>query len=345
MDNKGKEITSITKDAERRATIGDVLGAEYLGGSKTNLGKFLGWSTEKGGKTLDKDAQFLTKYDAEETTSVTLYEVYENEWMDEIPEVTIVEDKKTEESIKQETQSVVEEIVAGTIADSVVDEETAKKVLEAKENNQTVTAEIVVKEIKQEEIAQIDKEVIEDIEDKVTSELGEDAKVQYLDVAIVLKADDNELGTLNKLKEKIRITVAIPEELKAEGRTYKVIRNHNGEVTVLDTVLNEDGTISFETDQFSTYALAYADAEGSGTNPNPGNTPSEGGNTPSQGGSTPSEGSISSEGSNKPSVEENKDVKAPQTGDNRSVMMYVIICMVALAAIVVASKKKLNEEN
>lgn len=344
MDNKGKEITSITKDAERRATIGDVLGAEYLEGTKTNLGKFLGWSTEKGGKTLDKDTQFLTKYDAEETTSVTLYEVYENEWMDEIPEVTIVEDKKTEASIEQEAQNVVSDI-EGALSASVVDETTAEKVSEALSKGQTVTAEIVVKEIKQEEITQIDKEVIEDIEDKVTSVLGEDAKVQYLDVAIVLKADDKELGTLNKLEGKITITVAIPEELKAEGRTYKVIRNHNGDVKVLDTVLNEDGTISFETDRFSTYALAYADAEGSGTNPNPGNTPSEGGNTPSEGGSTPSEGSIPSEGNTKPSVEGNKDAKAPQTGDNRSVVMYVTICMVALTAIVVASKKKLNEEN
>ena len=48
MDNKGKEITSITKDVERRATISDVLGAEYLGGTQTNLGNFLGWSTEQG---------------------------------------------------------------------------------------------------------------------------------------------------------------------------------------------------------------------------------------------------------------------------------------------------------
>lgn len=339
MDNKGKEITSITKDAERRATIGDVLGAEYLDGSKINLGKFLGWSTEKGGKTLDKDAQFLTKYDAEDTTSVTLYEVYENEWMDE---VTIVKDKETAEKINQETQTVVDDIQAGRVSDSV-DEETAKRVSEAKVNNQTVTAEIVVKELNQEEIAQNDKAVIED---KVTSVLGEDAKVQYLDVAIVLKADDEELGTLNKLEEEITITVAIPEELKAEGRTYKVIRNHNGEVTVLETVLNEDGTISFKTDRFSTYALAYADEEGTSTNPNPDNTPSEGGSTPSEGGSTPSEGgSAPSEGNTKPSVNDNKEAKTPQTGDNRSVMMYVTICMVALAAIVVASKKKLNEEN
>ncbi len=333
MDNKGKEITSITKDAERRATIGDVLGEEYLGGTKTNLGKFLGWSTEKGGKTLDKDTQFLTKYDAEETTSVTLYEVYENEWMEE---VTVVEDKKTEETVYQETQKVVQDILNENVSDSVVDEETAKKVSEAKGKGQEVTAEIVVKEMNTEEIAQNDKAVIED---KVTSVLGEDAKVQYLDVTIVLKADDEELGTLNKLEEEITITVAIPEELKAEGRTYKVIRNHNGEVTVLDTVLNDDGTISFKTDRFSTYALAYADEEGTGTNPNPGNTPSEGGSAPS-------------EGTTKPSADDNKDsnkkpstdVKAPQTGDNHSVVMYVIICLVAVAAIVVANKKKLNEK-
>lgn len=340
MDNKGKEITSVTKDAERRATIGDVLGAEYLDGSKTNLGKFLGWSTEKGGEILDKDTQFLTKYDAEETTSVTLYEVYENEWMDE---VTIVEDKKTEETITQETTKVVQDILDKKVSDSVVDEKTVENVSKAISQGQEVTAEIVVKELNQEEIAQNDKAVIED---KVTSVLGEDAKVQYLDVAIVLKADDEELGTLNKLEEEITITVAIPEELKAEGRTYKVIRNHNGEVTVLETVLNEDGTISFKTDRFSTYALAYADEEGTSTNPNPDNTPSEGGSTPSEGGSTPSEGgSAPSEGNTKPSVNDNKEAKTPQTGDNRSVMMYVTICMVALAAIVVASKKKLNEEN
>ena len=31
-------------------------------------------------------------------------------------------------------------------------------------------------------------------------------------------------------------------------------------VPVLDTVMNEDGTLSFETDKFSTYAIAYKEA-------------------------------------------------------------------------------------
>ncbi len=223
-----------------------------------------------------------------------------------VGKVNVVEDEKTQETVDKETQSVVEQVIAGTVADSVVDEKTAEKVTEAINSGKTVSAEIVVVKVPESEIAQIEQTAIEE---KVTAELGEDAKVQYLDVAIVLKAGEEELGTLNELEEEITITVAIPEELKAEGRTYKVIRNHNGEVTVLNTVVNEDGTISFKTDRFSTYALAYADKEETNTNPVV-----------------------------KP-VTPSTETKAPQTGDNSAVMIYVAICLVALAAILVTKKR------
>ena len=336
LDNTGKEITSVTKDMERRTTIGDILGTEYLDGTKTNLGEFLGWSTEKGGKVLDKDTQFLIPYDSENTTFVNLYEVYEKGETGETPEqptldskVTIVEDKKTEEAVQQETQKVVADIVAGNVSNSVVDEKTAEKVTEAINSGQTVTAEIIVKEVEQNEIAQNEQNAIEE---KVTSVLGADAKVQYLDVAIVLKAGEEELGTLNELEEEITITVAIPEELKAEGRTYKVIRNHDGEIAVLDTVVNEDGTISFKTDCFSTYALAYADEEETGINPNPDNKPTTDGKK-----DTNTNTNANTNQSDKTAPDE----QGPQTGDNSSVMIYVVICFVALATIVVTKKKNL----
>ena len=336
LDNTGKEITSVTKDMERRTTIGDILDTEYLDGTKTNLGEFLGWSTEKDGKVLDKDTQFLIPYDSENTTFVNLYEVYEKGETGETPEqptldskVTIVEDKKTEEAVQQETQKVVADIVAGNVSNSVVDEKTAEKVTEAINSGQTVTAEIIVKEVEQNEIAQNEQNAIEE---KVTSVLGADAKVQYLDVAIVLKAGEEELGTLNELEEEITITVAIPEELKAEGRTYKVIRNHDGEITVLDTVVNEDGTISFKTDCFSTYALAYADEEETGINPNPDNKPTTDGKK-----DTNTNTNANTNRSDKTAPDE----QGPQTGDNSSVMIYVVICFVALATVVVTKKKNL----
>jgi hypothetical protein len=55
-------------------------------------------------------------------------------------------------------------------------------------------------------------------------------------------------------------TIAVPEDLVKEGRVFVVLRMHEGETTVLETSLNSDGTLSFKTDRFSTYALAYIDA-------------------------------------------------------------------------------------
>ena len=67
-------------------------------------------------------------------------------------------------------QDILDETVLDSIVDEgVVDKKTAADVAEAYSKGQTVTAEIVVKEMKHDEIAQNDKAAIED---KVTSVLG-----------------------------------------------------------------------------------------------------------------------------------------------------------------------------
>lgn len=48
-----------------------------------------------------------------------------------------------------------------------------------------------------------------------------------------------------------------------ENYYYIVIRNHNGEITKLDTTANE-GTISFETNRFSTYVILKKEKSGAG---------------------------------------------------------------------------------
>lgn len=234
-----------------------------------------------------------------------------------VGKITFVEDAKTEATINKETQNLIENITEA-VAKSVVDEKTAEKVSEAISSGKTVSTEIVVTKLLQNDITQTEQSAIEE---KVSSELGTNAKVQYLDVSIVLMAGDEELGTLNKIEDEITITVAIPEELKAEGRIYKVIRNHDGEITVLDTVENEDGTISFKTDRFSTYALAYADSETPNTTPSvtPNTTPS----------TTPVVQPTTS----------TTNTPAPQTGDNTSAMVYGIMCIIALAVVVLWRKR------
>ena len=51
--------------------------------------------------------------------------------------------------------------------------------------------------------------------------------------------------------------VAIPENLKKEGRKFYVLRYHNGKVDKL--AVSEDGT--FKTDKFSSYMLVYEDTK------------------------------------------------------------------------------------
>lgn len=83
------------------------------------------------------------------------------------------------------------------------------------------------------------------------------------DITIPVTINGEEAGELTKLSSPITLKLAIPEGLPevAEGyeRAYYLVRNHNGEVEVLNATVNDDNTISFESDEFSTYALAYVD--------------------------------------------------------------------------------------
>ncbi|MGN0348490.1 MAG: hypothetical protein ACI4DR_03045 [Roseburia sp.] len=61
----------------------------------------------------------------------------------------------------------------------------------------------------------------------------------------------------------VTITLKIPAALinynTSITRTYQIIRIHNGQATVIPCAFAKEGSISFETDRFSTYALAYTD--------------------------------------------------------------------------------------
>lgn len=75
--------------------------------------------------------------------------------------------------------------------------------------------------------------------------------------------DDLKFEEVLEASDKVKVTLSIPTALPqvAEGykRTYYVIRLHNGKTDILDTTLTDDNKVSFETDKFSSYALAYVD--------------------------------------------------------------------------------------
>lgn len=130
-----------------------------------------------------------------------------------------------------------------------------------------------------EEVSNLIKEALSD---KLTAAI-------YYELVFGKLLDNNfVLGTekVAVLDEKVEVTLNIPETIEKlkEGytRKYSIIRIHENEVeaedgtitsefesAVLEAKDNGDGTITFETDRFSTYVLAYEDVQNT-TNPNTG---------------------------------------------------------------------------
>lgn len=108
----------------------------------------------------------------------------------------------------------------------------------------------------------VNLKVKEDVQKKADEVFGEDTKLLYLDINMNLVGSKmGNLGQLNELGEEISITVTLPEELQGDY-DYKIVRYHEKadgtvETTILDAVKNADGTLTFKTDRFSTYAIAY----------------------------------------------------------------------------------------
>lgn len=77
------------------------------------------------------------------------------------------------------------------------------------------------------------------------------------DIEIELLINDESKGLIPETSEKLTFKVAIPENLKKDGRKFYVLRLHDGKIDKLP--VNEDGT--FETDKFSSYMLVYEDVK------------------------------------------------------------------------------------
>ena len=176
-------------------------------------------------------------------------------------DVVYVPEEDIQEQVKDEAGKLTDKIANDELEEGVVSEETLEKVQEAIENDEAIITELIIENLKEVEVDEAAKELVESAVELLDEGLSVIA--QYLDIKVVLKTEESgeELGTLNKLSEEITLTFEIPEEWKKEGRTFGVVRIHEGQTDVLDVWENEDGTLSFKTDRFSTYALIYTDVE------------------------------------------------------------------------------------
>ena len=81
---------------------------------------------------------------------------------------------------------------------------------------------------------------------------------QFMNVEVIVSIDGVYAGNITELNQPATITFRIPKSMQKDGRTFSIIRIHEGRTETLP-ITESEGVYSFTSDQFSTYALAYTD--------------------------------------------------------------------------------------
>ena len=87
----------------------------------------------------------------------------------------------------------------------------------------------------------------------------------YIDISLFIKIGNGDWEKISAVREPIEVVVGIPENLQQEGRTFYIIRVHEGAYTFMEDLDETADTITICTDRFSTYAVLYEQTEERGT--------------------------------------------------------------------------------
>lgn len=144
----------------------------------------------------------------------------------------------------------------------------------------------------------------------------------YLDINLFKKVGSNDATKVTETNGKVKASIVIPESLWKSGRIFEIIRVHDGVATAIAGTYDENTHVfTFETDQFSTYALAYKDPASSSD-------------------STSTSDSNSSNSSN------STQSTAPKTGDPNDIRVWYLLLIASLGGLGFlgySKKKKVND--
>ena len=191
------------------------------------------------------------------------------------------------------------------------------------------------------------------VSDEVKTAMAQVAKGytigQYLDISLfkymTVNGNRQPGAALHTTKNALPISVVVPDALintnSAANRTYCIVRNHKGTIDVLDAAFDATGkTLTFKTDRFSIYAIAYKDTAvpSSGSNPGSNNSSNDSETKKNEVAPTPAPTPAST---SKPST----ITAMPQTGDTSNPTLYVVLLVASLLglAVVFVCKRRNNK--
>lgn len=120
----------------------------------------------------------------------------------------------------------------------------------------SIEIKIVIKDISG-NVTEQDKEIIENGLTLFRKEIQELTIGMYVDISMFTRVDEGDWNTITAIKEPIEISIGILKELQEDGRTFYIIRSHEGEYALLNDVGHDTNNITIRTNMFSAYAIAY----------------------------------------------------------------------------------------
>ena len=113
-------------------------------------------------------------------------------------------------------------------------------------------------------VTDISASVREDDKKLITENLKGDTSVVYIDLSLYKQIGNGEAIKVTNTNGMISVSFEVPEYLwntdLTKNRTYKIVRVHDGVAAVIEGTYDPvTHLFTFETDKFSTYALAYED--------------------------------------------------------------------------------------
>lgn len=249
FDANGANVTIPNKEVIKGQTYGDLPTPAREGYT------FAGWFTDATAGT-----QVTASTIVELTADQTLYA----HWTQN----PVVEPEKT----ASEKVSIVTNVSIGdTKSDVSVDESKLKDTVLSAEQKKLVDdggkADITLT------MSDISKNVSDEQKELINSVLKSDDKVgMYVDISVLLtitNAEGNVITdkalvseTATKFTVKMKLADELLQKDSSKIRTYQVVRLHDGKSEILDSKWDAStGTLSFETDKFSTYAISYSDKD------------------------------------------------------------------------------------
>lgn len=176
-------------------------------------------------------------------------------------DVTLGEGKVTIESGSEGEQSAITGDL-GTIIKACLTEDE----IQAVQNGSNVKIRLNVVKVSHKEMEQNEERIneLQQIKDRFGEFVVEVAGLKMADgydIVVEKSIDGSEWQKITELNDEIEVTTLVPTEIRKEKRTFFMIHNHKGNITILEDLDQDPYTITVRTRNFSTYVICYTDAD------------------------------------------------------------------------------------